>query len=168
MKPRQIRTDGDVAYVPLTKGYEAIIDAADISLVDGMNWHAAVQRDGRVYAKRSQWVDGKHMNVLLHRVIAGTPEGMDTDHKNGDGLDNRRSNLRNATTSENMRNQRKKANTASGLKGASWDSHAGKWRALIRSCGKRQSLGMFDTPEQAHAAYCKAAPDFHGEFARTE
>ena len=168
MTPRQIRIDGDLAYVPLTKGYEAVIDAADVPLVGGVNWHAAVQRDGRVYAKRSQWVDGRHLNLLLHRVIAGTPKGMDTDHKNGDGLDNRRSNLRNATTSQNMCNQRKKANSASGLKGASWAGHLGKWRATIRLNGKRKSLGVFDTPEQAHAAYCKAAPDFHGEFARTE
>jgi hypothetical protein len=167
MKPRPIRIDGDLAFVPLTKGYEAVIDAADVPLVDGVNWHAAVQRDGRVYVKRSLWVNGKHFNVMLHRVIAGTPAEQDTDHKNGNGLDNRRANLRNATTSENMCNQRKKPNTASELKGIHWNDACSKWRAKITIRGQKHSLGLFATQEAAHEAYCQAARSLHGEFART-
>lgn len=165
MTPRAIRIDGDVAYVPLTKGYEAVIDSADVTLVDGVSWRAMVSPSGRVYA--TTWSqDGKRDLLFLHRVIENTDAGLDTDHIDGNGLNNRRANLRVATRSQNRCNTGKPCTNTSGFKGVSWHKHAQKWCASIGFNGKRRSLGHHDSPEAAHAAYVKAAAELHGEFAR--
>jgi hypothetical protein len=95
------------------------------------------------------------------------PTGMDVDHIHRNKLDNRKSHLRVCTTSENCRNQRMASHNTSGLKGACWSARDKKWRATIGIHGKQKGLGYFDTAEEAHAAYCKAAKLYHGEFART-
>lgn len=101
---------------------------------------------------------------LEHRVIFKWRTGKDPlyiDHKNGNGLDNRWANLREATHSQNNANRRQKENRY--LKGVSRvDS---KWMAQIMRHGKRTYLGRFETQESAHAAYCKAAEELHGSFA---
>ena len=100
----------------------------------------------------------------MHRLIQGAPRGQAVDHKNGDSLDNRRSNLRPASHAQNMQNVGiTKANT-SGYKGVNWNSDASKWHARIRVNGKRLHLGLFDAAEDAHAAYVAAAEMHHGEF----
>ena len=162
---RTIRVEGDLAYVPLTRGYEAVIDAADVPLVEGRNWYAK-QRTHTVYACRSQWSGGADVTVRMHRVIAAAPDGMDVDHIDGDGLNNRRSNLRHATRSENNCNRRAALKNASGLKGVSWNKANKKWLAQIRFHKQKKHLGYFNTPEEAHAAYCAAANVLHGEYAR--
>lgn len=161
---REIRVEGDVAYITLTKGYEAIIDAADVSLVGGRNWHAKPYKHA-VYAARSKWVNGRDLHERLHRLIANAPDGMDVDHIDGDGLNNRRANLRIATRSENCCNQRLPEHSTSGLKGANWKKEAGKWRAQIAVRGRKKHLGYFATPEAAHEAYLAAAEKLHGDFA---
>lgn len=172
-KIRPIRIEGDVAYVPLTQGYEAIIDAADAHLVDGVCWTTLVQRRRdqsvvKVYAMRFVREPDGAKAVYLHRVIAGTPEGMETEHRNGDGLDNRRDNLRHATHMENMRNRRNAINNRSGKKGVSWSTSAGKWRAQIRAGDSPRHLGYFECIEDAAAAYAEASARLHGEFGRAE
>ncbi len=77
-------------------------------------------------------------------------------------------NLRDATISENVWNRPKKSTNTSGFKGVSWDKSVKKWRASIGKHRKVQCLGFFDSKEDAGKAYSAAAPDFHGEFARTE
>jgi hypothetical protein len=161
---RPIRIEGDVAYVPLTKGYEAIIDAADVPLVEGVNWWAKISRI-TVYAA-AKLPSPQRGDKLMHRAIMNTPSKMETDHIDGDGLNNRRSNLRIATTSENQRNRGLSANNTSGFKGVSWQKRTKKWRAEIRSNGVYWWLGDFDTPEAAHAAYVAASERLHGEFGR--
>lgn len=163
MIKRPVRIEGDIAYVPLTQGYTAIIDAADVPLADMWNWCAHVQA-GRVYAQRTDHSGPKKRKVYLHRAIMGDPDGFDVDHRDGDGLNNRRSNLRKATTSQNLRNQRIRSDNTSGLKCVSL-SH-GKWRARITVNGKTKTIGRFPTPEAAYAAYCKASLQMHGEFGR--
>jgi hypothetical protein len=164
---RPIRIEGDVAYVTLTQGHEAIIDAADVPLVEGVNWCVYVNKQW-LYAMRSiiNKQTGKRSSVLMHRVIMDTPNKMETDHINGDGLDNRRVNLRIATTSQNQANTGAPATNTSGFKGVSWRERDKKWRAQIRSNGVYWWLGLFDTPEAAHAAYVAASEVLHGEFAR--
>ena len=163
---RPIRIEGNVAYIPLTQGYEAIIDAADVALVGGFNWHANAQSH-TVYAVRFEQRGGKRAMVRLHRAILGAPVGMNGDHVDGDGLNNRRSNLRLATKTENNRNARRSVRNTSGFKGVSWDKPRRKWRADIKVSGRSKHVGYFDTPKAAHAAYCEAATRLHGEFART-
>lgn len=171
--PRPIRIEGDVAYVPLTKGYVAIIDVEDVPLVEGWNWTALVQ-DGTVYAYRraTRGADGKQAAIRMHRVIMGDPLGLLVDHCDGNGLNNRRrgeaGNLRVATQSQNGMNSRPMRGKRSALKGAAWDAERGKWRSDIMVNGQRKYLGHHATETAAHAAYCNAAAELHGEFRRTK
>lgn len=88
------------------------------------------------------------------------------DHINCDRSDNRISNLRKASNTENARNKKLQRNNTSGLKGASWSSRRGKWAATICADRKQRKLGFFDTKEEAHEAYAKASLELHAEFAR--
>lgn len=164
---RPIRIEGNVAYVPLTKGYEAVIDAADAPLVEGFNWYASVTRWG-VYACRDRWIgSGRSAATYLHRVILDPPEGSFADHIDGNTLDNRRANLRPATPLQNSANSKTSSTNTSGLKGAFWNKGRGCWQAYIMLAGDRKYIGRFESAQEAHEAYCSAAKNFHGEFART-
>lgn len=106
---------------------------------------------------------------LAHRVAWGLHTGSwpinCIDHVNGDPSDNRIGNLREATHSQNQHNRVAYKNNTSGYKGVSWNKGACKWQASIRLRGKLRNLGMFNCPKEAHAAYCRAAKELHGEFA---
>lgn len=90
----------------------------------------------------------------MHAVIAGTPKGMDTDHINGNGLDNRRCNLRIVTARQNQQNQN--IQKSSKYPGVHWQKDARKWRAQIRVNGKQQYLGYYDDEETAGIVYAMA------------
>jgi hypothetical protein len=90
---------------------------------------------------------------------------IEVDHKDGNGVNNKFKNLRSATTPQNRANSRKSVKNTSGFKGVSFYVGRGKWVAEIQFNGKRKRLGYFDTPEEAHKAYCVAADKVHGEFA---
>ena len=178
---RQSRVDGDLAYIPLTQGYEAIIDAADVPLVSGVNWmaHVTRYRDGTircVYAYRNtptiQRTNGKNPPIYLHRVLTEAPVSDTVDHRDGNGLNNRRNgdqcNLRLATREQNSQNRRvSRTKTSSGVKGVCWHDQEKKWWARIRSKGKSHSLGLFGTIEDAAKAYARASASLHGEFGCT-
>lgn len=166
--PRPIRIEGDVAYVPLTRGYEAIIDAADVSLVSAWSWQAKTRRrtGGTVYAERSLRLDGRKLSVQMHRVIGSTPDGLETDHRDGNGLNNRRSNLRTATQSQNACNRGPMPSNKSGVKGVYWQKSVQKWHAQIQVGGKVHYLGLFRCITAAALAYAKASRELHGEFGR--
>lgn len=105
-------------------------------------------------------------NIKLHRflwIYWGLPLSH-LDHINGDGLDNRRANLRAATPMQNSANTRRPKNNTSGYKGVS--RVAKGWRAMISINRRNVWLGVFATPEDAAAAYWKAAVATRGEFAR--
>lgn len=167
---RDIRMDGDVAFIPLTKGYEAAIDIADLPLVAGKPWCADIRyrKDGTVrtvYAVRVETRDKKSRTALMHRVIAETPLGMEADHWDGNGLNNRRSNLRNATVAQNRQNAAISADNTSGVKGVCWDKRAKKWKAQIAADGKRWER-RFLTINDAAAWRAEQAALLHREFAR--
>tara|TARA_R110000744_G_scaffold69841_1_gene141532 strand:+ start:103 stop:606 length:504 start_codon:yes stop_codon:yes gene_type:complete len=167
MKIRPIRICGDVAYVTLTQGYTAIIDAADVPLVEGYNWY--VKHSGyTVYAHRNDYSGTKPRTVIMHRTILGDPEELEVDHRDGEGINNRRSNLRAATRAQNQQNTRISSANTSGFKGVSLHGVSGKWRVRISLNGNSTDLGLFGSPEEAHAAYCRASEKYHGEFGRTE
>lgn len=88
------------------------------------------------------------------------------DHADGNGLNNAFDNLRIATTAENAWNAKAPRNNTSGYKGVCWVKTENRWGARITFNGKRRFLGYYDTPELAHMAYCKAATELHGDFAR--
>lgn len=162
---RQIQVNGLIAIIPLTKGFEAIIDAADVNLIAGVNWHSTFAGH-KVYARRDIQISGKWKTVYLHRFIAGAPDYLEVDHIDGDPLNNRRSNLRLATKSENAQNRGASSLNKSGFKGVCWDSLNKKWRAQIETKGKNKYLGNFSTVEDAYAAYCAANAEMHGDFGR--
>lgn len=164
---RPITVIGQDAFIPLTRGYTAIIDAADVPLVSAWNWCARVNRHS-VYAQRSKSVGGEKQNVLLHRLIINPPDGAQVDHKSGDGLDNRRANLRVATTSQNGCNQRIRSDNASGFKGVTFNKARGKWHARIQLNGKQRHLGSFANLNDAAAAYAEGSVNVHGEFGRVQ
>lgn len=163
-RARPIRIEGDIAYVPLTKGYEAVIDASDAPLVAGWCW-TALKRDHTVYAYRR---GGGHAQpaIYMHRAIIGNDGAGFTDHVDSNGLNNRRANLRAATPSQNQHNKRKPKNNTSGFKGVYQSKETGKWRAAITIRRRTVGLGSHDTPEAAHAAYANASAMMHGEFGR--
>jgi hypothetical protein len=105
--------------------------------------------------------------LLVHRVIFALENGywsdLEIDHINGNKKDNRPSNLREATKSQNGANKRLCRN---GLKGASWCKRAKKWRATLRKDGKQLHIGLFNTAHEAHEAYVSAAARYHGQYAR--
>jgi hypothetical protein len=169
---RPIRVEGNIAYVPLTKGYSAIIDAEDAPLVCGRNWRALerFRPDGSlrtVYAQASAPRDGGPRKfVALHRVILALDGDMQGDHVDGDGLNNRRSNLRPATWAENMRNQRLSRKNTSGVKGVWWHKQRQKWAAQIAVDGHKRSLGLFVSLQEAAQRVADERAAAHGEFGR--
>ncbi len=163
---RPIRIHGDVAYVPLTRGYEAIIDAADVPLVEGFNWIAFV-RPHTVYVISSRKTGNTPSTIYLHRLIMGAPVGLEVDHVDCNGLNNRRNNLRFASKSQNAHNQRIRSNNRSGVKGVSFNKKRGLWVAHIKIQYKSRTIGSFRTIEEASAAYAAASAALHGEYGRT-
>ena len=159
----------DMKTIPLTKGYCTIVDDADYAWLSQWKWCACTSETGRVCAFRCPVdpVTGKHTAILMHRVILNAPKGVDVDHRDLDGLNNQRDNLRFATVSQNQMNTRIRKHNKSGFKGVSLHPDR-KWHAYIKKDGKGINLGGFDTPEEAHAAYCRAAESMFGDFSRVE
>jgi hypothetical protein len=164
---REIIVDGDVALIPLTRGLEAIIDVEDHPLVDGFNWFAKPDKSN-FYAARTDRSYGQQRTIRLHRWIMDAPPDMQVDHKDGNGLNNRRSNLRLATNEQNQFNQRLRKDNTSGVKGVVWDAYHEKWHARIAVHSRLRHLGRYSSIEDAREAYARASAVFHGEFGRTE
>lgn len=148
-------------------GYEVLIDAEDLHLVAGRRFSTSVSRRSTVrYASTSS---GKG-RVLLHRMILCPGMGVDVDHANGDGLDNRRANLRTCTRAQNIANvHRVRRDNQSGLRGVRFHPHlkSRPWRARIRYENKTIDLGYFATSAEAAKAYDAEAIRLYGEFAGT-
>lgn len=155
--------------IPLTQGKVALIDDEDFEAVSKHKWYAEKSRDGRRwYAATSiRTAEGKKTTIKMHRYIKGiTDSKIDCDHHDLNGLNNQKINLRVCTRAQNMQNTQVKSNSSSGLKGVVLHKKSGLWMARIRANGKQVLLGYFKTAELGHAAYCEAAKELHGAFAR--
>lgn len=150
---------------PIRNG-EAIIDADCLSIVDGYPWTLWRGDDGGRYVRYSiRNRDGSHTLVAMHRLILGVNStSVVVDHKNHNGLDNRRCNLRVANYSLNSANARFKSGT-SGFRGVKFSKRSGRWSARIKVDGREHFLGEFASVEDAAAAYNIAASAVWGEFA---
>ena len=150
--------------IPLTQGRITLVDDDDFERVSQFRWRAYRNRD-TFYAIRSiKKPDGRWTTQHLHTFITGY---IQTDHWNGDGLDNRRSNLRIATDNDNRRNSKLFQNNTSGYKGVSWDKGRRLWRVQVSVNGTTRYVGRYDDIIEAARAYDEAARKWYGEFART-
>lgn len=165
-----------VAYVPLSnKKNNGIpkawtkIDVDDVDKVFETVDHWCLGKNGYSVGKCKK----RNKVVLMHRLImdvvdAPNPKQVPVDHKNIDNptntLDNRKSNLRIVSESNNRHNSSKPKTNTSGFKGVTWHHLNKKWIAQIGINNRHLYLGSFDTPEEAHAAYCEAGKQLHKEF----
>lgn len=140
--------------IPLTIGMVAIVDDHDYDLVFRHKWYAAKQRN-TYYAARTIKVDGRKKTIWMHRVINLTPEGYITDHIDGNGLNNRRDNLRSITHQSNMINNRRHKIGSPKHRGVSWHKRNKCWIAQITVNNRNIWLGSFRTELEAKIAYDK-------------
>lgn len=142
--------------IPLTQGKIALIDDEDFDLVSQFTWHAFRGYKNLFYAANK-----KH-RLLMHRLVLGAKIGEKVDHKNGNSLDNRRENLRIATTSQNAANWKHRDGK---FKGVCLEKRTNTWISYIKKDGKTTYLGSFALPEEAAQAYDDKAKELFGEFA---
>lgn len=147
-------------------GRFALIDDEDAWL-SRYAWKAVrrVRADGTevFYATRRPSVGGERKDVFMHKVLC---EASEVDHVNGDGLDNRRKNLRPATKAQNQYNSRRSSANTSGRKGVSFRKSEKRWHAYISANGVRKDLGLYRNLADAVRAREAAERQLHGEYAR--
>jgi len=134
------------------------------AFLSNFNWSVSKSR-GLKYALHRKTINNKITFTYMHRVVAGALPGQVVDHINGDTLDNRKSNLRICSISQNGANRGKNKDNTSGYKGVTFHKGTKKWQAGIKIKGKYIYIGRFDDPALAASAYDKAAKEIHGEFA---
>lgn len=152
--------------IALSNGLIALIDDTDFDKVRAHSWSASRTSSTRVYAAYKTVKNGKGVTVYMHRAILGAPKGMEVDHINGNGLDNRRSNLRLVTRRQNTINARLSIRNTTGFRGVSPARRPGRYVATIHVNRTKRHLGTFPNPTEAAVAYDAAAREHFGEFAR--
>lgn len=149
--------------IPLTQGHVALVDVDDYEVVIARPWSVRANGD-RLYAQCAARTSAYRKTTRqMHRVLTGWPL---VDHANGNGLDNRRGNLRPASPSQNNANARVRPGTSSGFKGVTWHGSSGKWLARTHLKGRVYRLGFFADPAEAARAYDAKARELFGQFAR--
>lgn len=164
-KTKRPKGVADMKEIKLTQGRKAVVDNDDFDKLIVFKW---------CYLKTGCAGRGSRTNelstrktVLMHRQILQCPDGLFVDHKNGNRLDNRKSNLRICTKRENAYNVGLVSSNKSGYRGVSFDSRSGRWRARIRTVVAYKSLGYFSTAQGAAEAYNAEAINIHKEFHRS-
>lgn len=165
--PHQIYKNKEGKRLSLNNEEFALIDEDDYKLVSEFKWFVDIKGKQK-YAKCKKYigrVSGKYIykRLYLHRLIMNPPKGMDVDHINGNGLDNRRCNLRICTRSQNIRNAIGKKGTSQ-YKGVC--RHRNSWLASITKDYKQIHIGHYSTEIEAAKAYDKKAKELFGEFAK--
>lgn len=156
----------DKTRIPLTKGKIAIIDAEDFDRVSRLTWHLLDQKKNTCYAVANIYTSGKMTTLRMHRFILNASPCLSIDHINGDGLDNRKANLRSCTTTENQMNKKPSRRGTSKYKGVFWNNQKNKWQSRISTAGKVIHLGFYQSEVDAAIAYDTAALKYFREFAR--
>ena len=154
---------GTMRTIPLTQGKFALVDGADFEWLNQWKWYAHKNPNTYYAERRSQG------SKQMHRLILGLQPGdnQETDHRDGNGLNNQRSNLRSCTTMQNQQSSRRKTTGTSKYKGVCWHRGERKWHSKIRVNKKQIYLGSFESEIVAAQAYDAAALKYHREFALT-
>jgi hypothetical protein len=150
--------------IPLNHGKQTIIDIEDYDKIKHLNLWAFNCKNERWYVC---YCNDEHKNTFLPRLLLDTTN--EVDHINGDGLDNRKSNLRIVTRSQNLQNSRKPRRIkgcSSKYKGVCWDKLTKKWRAQITFNYHVKYIGLFENEVEAAEAYDKVALEMFGEYAK--
>jgi len=151
--------------IMLTKRQVALVDDEDFEWLSQWKWHAYKDRY-TYYARRNEYKNGKWRTIHMHREILGLYDaGAKADHKDHNGLNNQRYNLRASTLSQNCANVTKRGNASSKYLGVSWNKLERKWRVRVNKEGVTEYYARFDDENEAALAYNVAAIKFHGEFA---
>lgn len=151
--------------IPLTRGENAMVDDEDFKRVNQFKWHLRIQKKtGLKYAIRSLWCGGKYKKIYMHQFVLGIAK---VDHRDGNGINNQRFNLRECSKAENNRNRRIGRDNTSGFKGVCYHKRARLWQSQIYVNNKARFLGLFESPKEAAFIYDAAAKKFHGEFSKT-
>ena len=153
--------------IRLSQKKYAIVDPEDYARLSKYKWYAAKSRK-TFYARRGRWCKTRKRKLLefMHNLVIDVPAGHVADHINHNGLDNRKANLRPATSAENTRNcSIQRENTSSKYRGVWYNKQIKKWRAKIVFNNKRYHIGYFENEVDAGKAYDEAARKYHGEFA---
>lgn len=153
------------------RGRVARVDDGDYELVSQYRWHVherpgtATRHPAGPYAQATCIEDGRTRHIYMHCLIMGTRKGI--DHRDHDGLNNQRSNLRPATQAENLRNAQPKRGAKSPYKGVRWSQRRRRWQVAIQAEGRSCYLGSFLSELEAAYVYDAAARKYFGEFACT-
>lgn len=151
--------------IPLTQGKVALVDDVDFAFLSQWKW-CANKSSHTWYAYRTDYTSGTRTTVFMHRLILSvTDPSVHVDHKDHNGINNQRYNLRVATPQQNQGNSKKQAGCSSQYKGVCWNRRDKKWQAQARFNRKTIALGCYDTEEEAAEAYNTAAQQLFGEFA---
>jgi hypothetical protein len=151
--------------IALSNGLVALVDDSDYECLNTSNWHAQRGRNTWYAIRDSYKADGTHTTERLHRVVLGiTDAQIEVDHKDGNGLNCQRRNLRIATTSQNNMNRRTPKNNTSGMKGVTWYPSRGLWHVRIHINGKRKCVGYFKDFAVAVKARQVAETEHYKEF----
>ena len=161
---------GDTTVIYLqtrTNTYEAIIDTCDLERVMEYpnTWFYCIDGKGHKSILGSAIVNGHKNNYSLHRWLLEPDTSKVVDHINHDTLDNRRTNIRICSSSENGQNRIVKSTNKSGVTGIDWRPLEKRWRATITTNGKSKHLGSFIELKDAALARKNAEIKYFGEFA---
>lgn len=160
--------------IQLSQGKVALVDDGDFEWLNQWKWHSIRKPNNRFYASRQTKITrtdkGQRQTMLLmHRFILSPDKRLVIDHKDGNGLNNQRNNIRVCTTAQNIQNRRKLPTNTLGLKGISIEVGNGRktpaYKAGIMIEGTLHYLGCYKTPEEAAKVYDDAARKYHGEYA---